>query len=267
MAMMLRYSSIFRQSFRWIGQPIRCKSSANTGIQCEQRDQVYWIRLDRTKQYNAISLELYAQLTKILQQVAKNDHIKLAIVTGNGPYFSSGNDLSKQFVGTVIDFPKPLIGAINGPAFGIMFTILGLFDCLIATDRTYFISPFSSLAISPEGCSTFTFPRIFGPSLASELLYFNRRLEVAEAHRLGFVSRIIPNDQWNDHIEQWIYGQQGLVKTCYANSMMNAKSLVRNQQIRNELHQTNRRECELLFKHFLSDECTARLESFFSRKK
>ena len=95
MAMMLRYSSIFRQSFRWIGQPIRCKSSANTGIQYEQRDQVYWIRLDRTKQYNAISLELYAQLTKILQQVAKNDHIKLAIVTGNGPYFSSGNDLSK----------------------------------------------------------------------------------------------------------------------------------------------------------------------------
>ncbi|OTF70111.1 hypothetical protein BLA29_002553 [Euroglyphus maynei] len=224
-------------------------------------------------------------MTKTLQQVAQNDQVKLVVLTGNGPYFSSGNDLSEyterpskelmkymvelceQFVGTVIDFPKPLIGAINGPSFGIMFTILGLFDCLIATDRCYFISPFSSLAISPEGCSTYTFPKIFGPSLASELLYFNRRLEVNEAHRLGFVSRIVSSEHLDNHLEQWIYGEQGLVKTCYANSMLNAKSLIRNKQIRNQLHQTNKHECQLLLQHFFSEECTEQLERFFKRNK
>ncbi|KAH9412962.1 Enoyl-CoA delta isomerase 2, mitochondrial [Dermatophagoides pteronyssinus] len=260
----------------------RYKSDIQSDLQLEQRDQVYWIRLNRTKQYNAISLELYDRIAKTLQQIAKNDQVKLVVLTGNGPYFSSGNDLKnfsrtdmertelmkymvkscQEFVGTVIDFPKPLIAAVNGPSFGIMFTILGLFDCLIASDRSYFISPFSSLAISPEGCSTYTFPRIFGPSLASELLYFNHQLNVNDAYRLGFVSRIIPTDQWDNHLEQWIYGEQGLVKTCYANSMINAKSLVRNNQIRNELHQANKRECELLLQHFLSDECTVRLQRF-----
>lgn len=93
---MLRFhSSIIRHSFRCFGQTIRCKSTDTDFLQFEQRDQVYWIRLNRIKQYNAISLELYAQMTKTLQQVAQNDQVKLVVLTGNGPYFSSGNDLSE----------------------------------------------------------------------------------------------------------------------------------------------------------------------------
>lgn len=82
--------------FRCIQQPIRrYKSDIQSDLQLEQRDQVYWIRLNRTKQYNAISLELYDRIAKTLQQIAKNDQVKLVVLTGNGPYFSSGNDLSK----------------------------------------------------------------------------------------------------------------------------------------------------------------------------
>lgn len=73
----------------------------------------------------------------------------------------------RSFVGSFIDFPKPLIAAINGPAVGISVTILGLFDIVYATDRATFHTPFMELGQSPEGCSSFMFPRIMGPSLVS----------------------------------------------------------------------------------------------------
>lgn len=147
-----------------------------------------------------------------------------------------------------------------------MFTVLGLFDCVIAADTVTFQCPFSALGQSPEGCSTHTFPRLFGNSLSSELLYFNYKMPVEEAHRLGFVSRIVPANQLQSHMEEWLYGPKGLVKTCYPNSMNNAKNIVRNEEARLLMHQINKVECDVLMQSWKSEECMDALQKFYTRK-
>jgi peroxisomal 3,2-trans-enoyl-CoA isomerase len=174
--------------------------------------------------------------------------------------------LLQKFVAAFIDFPKPLIGAVNGPAIGIAVTTLGLMDCVIASDTATFQTPFSSLGQSPEACATYTFPAIMGYSRASEMLYFNYKMSVKEALDCGFVSRIVPSAQFEPHLQEWLYGEKGLVNNCYPKSMQFSKGLVRNEEIRMKLHQVNKEECDVIKDRWISDECTQALQKFFTRK-
>ncbi|KAG1929298.1 enoyl-CoA delta isomerase [Pimephales promelas] len=134
-------------------------------------DNITPIRLNRPGKKNAITAEILS-------------HPPLSDSKGNGDYYCSGNDLNnftkipeggvqdlakqsgellKRYVKAYIDFPKPLIGVINGPAVGVSVTLLGLFDVVYATDRATFHTPaFSQLGQSPEGCSSYLFPKIMG---------------------------------------------------------------------------------------------------------
>ena len=76
---------------------------------------------------------------------------------------SVGGDILEKYVNAYIDFPKPLVGVINGPAVGVAVTVLGLFDAVYATNSATFHTPFSALGQSPEGCSSDLFPKILGP--------------------------------------------------------------------------------------------------------
>lgn len=270
--------------------PAASSAEEEPGLVFESKDHVYWIKLNRPKQYNAITREMYDGIVEALKRAGEDPEVKFVVLTGTGKYFSSGNDLKNftkglqetggdiekstqlardlllRFVAAFIDFPKPLIGVVNGPAFGIMFTTLGLYDAVIASDTASFTCPFSALGQSPEGCSTYTFPRTFGTSLASELLYFNYVMPVEEAHRRGFVSRVVPSDKLDSHVNEWLYGEKGLVKTCYPNSMNNAKGLVINEETRLMLHEINKVECDVLQQSWKSEECAEALQKFYTRK-
>ncbi|XP_054161661.1 enoyl-CoA delta isomerase 2-like [Oppia nitens] len=131
-------------------------------------------------------------------------------------------------------FPKPLIAAVNGSGHWCSGpTTLALVDCVVVSDSAYFSTPFSSLGLSVECCSTYTFPQIMGQSMAAQMLYFNHKMSATEALQSGLVSRVIPSAEFDDYIENWIFAERiGIVNTCYPQSMRASKQLVRSAAIR-----------------------------------
>ena len=68
----------------------------------------------------------------------------------------------RNFMASIIEYPKVLVAAVNGPAIGIAATMLGIFDAVYLSDQALLRTPFVSTAQAPEGCASYTFPRIMG---------------------------------------------------------------------------------------------------------
>ncbi|KAF7461790.1 Hypothetical predicted protein [Marmota monax] len=160
------------------------KQPGSENIIVTSQDGITKIMFNRPTKKNAITTSMYKEIIHALK-AASTDNSAITVITGNGDYYSSGNDLTnftdvpptsieetakngsillRDFVDAFIDFPKPLVAVVNGPAVGIVVTLLGLFDVVYASDKATFHTPFSELGQSPEGCASYTFPKIMGPA-------------------------------------------------------------------------------------------------------
>uniref|UniRef100_W5LII7 Enoyl-CoA delta isomerase 2 n=1 Tax=Astyanax mexicanus TaxID=7994 RepID=W5LII7_ASTMX len=244
-------------------------------------DGITTIKFNRPEKKNAITVKMYDELIEALDLAAKDKSV-ITVLTGSGDYYCSGNDLNnftnlpeggpekmskdagellKRFVSAFIEFPKPLIAVVNGPAVGISVTVLGLFDAVYATGRATFHTPFSHLGQSPEGCSSYTFPRIMGPAKASEVLLFNKKLTAAQAYELGLVTEVFPDNSFQSEIWTKLKAYAKLPP----NSLALSKQLIRAVE-KEKLHAVNVAEVERLQERWLSDECMQAIVSFFQAK-
>ncbi|XP_044150775.1 enoyl-CoA delta isomerase 2-like [Bufo gargarizans] len=250
-------------------------------IQVVYQDKITKIVLNRPKKKNAFSVEMYQEVCTALDDAGEDDSV-LTVVTGQGDYFSSGNDLSnalrpltgspeemmkggsgtvRDLIGKIIDFPKPLVAMVNGPAVGIATTILGLFDLVYASDKATFNTPFSKLALYPEGCSSYTFPKIMGLSKAIEVLVFNKILTAQEAYHVGFVAEVFPDSTFQQEVWSRLTVYATLPKNCLALS----KQLIRNLE-KEKLHEVCDKEMEAIAKGYFSEEAKSAIQNFFQRK-
>lgn len=246
------------------------------------QDKITTIYFNRPEKKNAITTQMYIEIMQALEEAAKDDSV-ITVMTGSGDYYSSGNDLSnftkispegvekmaqgagellKNFVSHFIDYPKPLIAVVNGPAIGVTVTLLGLFDAVYATDKATFHTPFSQLGQSPEGCSTYLFPQIMGPTKASEMLLFNRKLTAGEACSLGLVTEVFPDNSFQKEVWQRLRNFAKLPR----NSLVFSKQLIRGVQ-KEKLHAVNIQECERLKERWLSEDCMSAVMNFFQKSK
>ncbi|XP_055737214.1 enoyl-CoA delta isomerase 2-like [Salvelinus fontinalis] len=244
-------------------------------------DNVTTIRFNRPQKKNAITVEMYNEIIKALEESGKDDSV-ITVITGSGDFYCSGNDLTnftkipeggmqqmakdagellREFVKAFIDFPKPLIAVINGPAVGVSVTLLGLFEVVYATERATFHTPFSQLGQSPEGCSSYTFPKMMGNAKASEMLLFNKKLTATQACAQGLVTEVFPDSSFQTEVATRLKAYAKLPR----NSLTLSKQLIRGTE-KERLHTVNDQEVERLVERWLSDECMQAIVSFFQAK-
>lgn len=263
-------------------------TSSPEGMVISNKQGVLTLRLNRPEKKNALLTSMYHEITKNFNDAAKDDSVKMVVLTGTGDYFSSGNDLTnfqikptddiaklakdsagllEDFVNAFIDFPKPLLAVVNGPAFGIMVTTLALCDNVICSDKATFQTPFLSTSQTPEGCSTYTFPRIMGTAKANAMLLFNQSLTAQEALQCGLVSKVIPHDQLDNYLDDLLYGNKGLLSFGSTITWRMGKPLIRTEEEKQIMKKINKIECIKLAETWLSPDFTQAMMKFFTRKK
>ncbi|TGZ63161.1 hypothetical protein CRM22_007079 [Opisthorchis felineus] len=243
------------------------------------------ICLNRPEKKNAITREMYECWTELLNDAAVNSDIKVVAVTGKGDYFSSGNDLRatvkpiqdghsvlevaragrdllNRFVNAYINFPKPLVGLVNGPAIGISVTTLGLYDYVLASDNATFQTPFVATGQTPEGCSSYTFPRLMGPMIANDMLLFGRKLSASEACSYGLVTRVVPQSEFSEECSKFLNSVVGMP----AETLRLSKETIRIRD-RETLVSVNALECDRLMERWTSPEFIQAVTAFVQRKK
>ncbi|XP_008306282.1 enoyl-CoA delta isomerase 2 [Cynoglossus semilaevis] len=244
-------------------------------------DGITTIKMNRPAKKNAITNEMYNEIIAALEQAAKDDSV-ITVFTGAGDFYCSGNDLNnfqldgtksveekakdgaellRKYVKAYIDFPKPLVAVVNGPAVGISVTVLGLFDLVYANDKATFHTPFSQLGQSPEGCSSYIFPKVMGPAKASEVLLFNKKLTAVQACELGLVTEVFPDSSFQTEVWRRLKAYAKLPP----NSLKLSKQLIRSEE-KARLHAVNDAEVNLLRERWTSDECANAIMSFFMSK-
>lgn len=122
---------------------------------------------------------------------------------------------------------KPIVAVIRGMCWGVTFTFSSMFDFIYMSPDAYLVAPFMQSLQSPEGSSTYTFPKIFGKAVANELLMLDRKITAQEAVDLGFANAIIPELQeqpdWFD-----ISSVPPIIQLCNTDyrTLMNCKALM-----------------------------------------
>lgn len=149
-----------------------------------------------------------------------------------------------ELVDSFINFSKPIFAAVNGPAIGISFSLLALCDVIYCTENSYFSAPFISLALAPEACSSFLFPKIFGNSVGREIILFGRRVDADEAGKCGFVSKVLKKEKFREVT----FEKAKEFAKFDGENLISFKNLLNSDK--DVLKQVNRREINFLFQQW-----------------
>ncbi len=179
----------------------------------ENRGPVSILTLNRPEKLNALSNELISAIMNALDDIELDRAIRVIVITGAGRAFSSGADIAAfqrhmetgpaeavvhfmrpghQMTRRVESFPKPIIAAINGLAFGGGCELVEATHIALAAETASFSKAEINIGIIPTFGGTQRLPRNVGRKAAIELILTGRTFDATEALRLGLINRLVP---------------------------------------------------------------------------
>jgi len=183
----------------------------------EQNQGVAVVTLNRPERMNALSFRLKEEVHAVLDEIERDDEVRVVILTGGVKAFSSGADIkeragvqltqaqfysfqrkSQSFYTRIEDFEKPVIAAVSGVAVGGGLELALVCDLRIASETARFGLPEVRIGVMPAAGGTQRLPRLIGSAHAKKLIFTGEFIDVHEAYRIGLVNEVVPVDELMD---------------------------------------------------------------------
>lgn len=206
---LLMWSELCRYVVRAVGANTPLNDENMSEIRFSLSNGVLHLVMHRPERKNALTTAMYIALCDLLAQAATDPGVKAVMMSGASGVFTAGNDLGDftahppkdvdapvfRFMTQLAIFPKPLVAAVEGLAIGIGTTLLLHCDLVYVAKGARFSLPFVNLGLVPEAASSLLLSRVAGHQRAFERLVLGETFSAAEAFELGFVNKVLPEDE------------------------------------------------------------------------
>jgi enoyl-CoA hydratase len=179
----------------------------------EKAGAVHVVSINRPDALNAVNEELHHAFAGIWRALEQDDDVRAVVTTGVGNAFSAGGDMvmfgrliddavARQFQITeartvfleVINFPKPLVSAVNGPAVGLGCSIALLSDFLVMGESSYLADPHVAVGLVAGDGGAAMLPLLIGMMKAKEYVLLGDRITAPVAEKLNLVTKVAADD-------------------------------------------------------------------------
>ncbi|MBH5367678.1 enoyl-CoA hydratase-related protein [Bradyrhizobium glycinis] len=165
------------------------------------------ITLRRPGKKNAITQNMYREMSHAIDTAQNNPDIRCMIITGGSGVFTAGDDIDDflhadaarpemlsngvKFLYSLALNAKPIIAAVDGASIGIGTVMLFHCDYVLASTAATFSAPYIQLGLVPVGAASLLMPNTMGYQRAFAMLVMGRSFTAAEAHAAGFVNSVV----------------------------------------------------------------------------
>jgi enoyl-CoA hydratase/carnithine racemase len=178
-------------------------------------DGVAAITLNRPEKLNALRIETYEALIVALREAGDDERVGVVTIRGAGRAFCAGGDIDmaqsvltsehearRHFFGRMIEvsklvlaLDKPVVCAVHGACVGGGAELITFADLVLAGESAFFLFNGAEIGGGNWWGATQLLPLLVGIRRAEEMLYLSRRVEAAEAERIGLVTRVVPDHE------------------------------------------------------------------------
>lgn len=196
-------------------------------VRYDKDGHVARVTLDRPEVLNAMDLWTHEELGAVWDDVEADEQVWVAVLTGAGDRaFSVGQDLRERArldaegsppttfgsrglpgwprLTERFDLCKPVIARVDGYALGGGFELALACDLIVASSRSVFGLPEATLGLVPGAGGAFRLARQLPLKVAMGHLLTGRRMSAAEALRFGLVNEVVPPDELDRCVDEWV---------------------------------------------------------------
>ena len=182
-------------------------------VRIEVDGPVRLVTIDRPHRRNTFTDEIHDDFRKAMADVADDRDARVVVLTGGGSVFSYGGDLkfipnltdahvrrrmmrsARHLIDQMVDFPLPVIAAVNGPAVGLGCSLAMLCDIVLMAEDAYLADTHVAVGVVAGDGGALCFPLMTSLLKAKEYLFTGARIPAAKAEALGLANRVYPSSE------------------------------------------------------------------------